>query len=108
VVKYIQENNVDCEHWTGDTLDVPITPGAAESAKKVYEAYKAAGGKVDHIKVTHDPKRAAEVSKTIHPQIFLMRMTDPSIDIANQRRTSLLCVAGINATPLEACCTCYA
>ncbi|OKL64097.1 hypothetical protein UA08_00623 [Talaromyces atroroseus] len=63
VVKYITENNVDCEHWTGDTLDVPITPEAAESAKRIYESYKAAGGKVEHIKVTYDPERAAEISQ---------------------------------------------
>jgi hypothetical protein len=64
VVQYIEKNNVDCEHWTGDTLDVPITPEEAESAKKNFERYKAAGGRVDHIQVTHNPKKAAEVHKT--------------------------------------------
>ncbi|KAJ6071620.1 hypothetical protein N7499_009634 [Penicillium canescens] len=63
VVQYIEKNNVDCEHWTGDTLDVPITPEEAESAKKTFERYKAAGGRVDHIQVTHDPKKAAEISQ---------------------------------------------
>jgi hypothetical protein len=60
-VKYIRENNVDCDLWVGDTLDVPIAPEVASTAKKNFERYKAAGGKVDQIKVTHDPATAAEV-----------------------------------------------
>jgi hypothetical protein len=63
VVQYIKENNVDCEHWSGDTLDVPITPRAAKIAKETFEKYKAAGGKVDHIKVTEDPEKAAQVRR---------------------------------------------
>jgi hypothetical protein len=62
-VQYIKKNNVDCEHWSGNTLDVPITPEAAEKSKKTFERYKAVGGNVDHIQVTHDPKKAAEVHK---------------------------------------------
>ncbi|KAI3281275.1 hypothetical protein DTO002I6_9889 [Penicillium roqueforti] len=63
VVQYIKENSVECEHWSGDTLDVPVTPQAAENAKKIFERYKAAGGNIDHIKVTNDPKKAAEISQ---------------------------------------------
>ncbi|PYH42519.1 NAD(P)/FAD-dependent oxidoreductase [Aspergillus saccharolyticus JOP 1030-1] len=63
VVRYITENNVDCEHWTGNTLDVPITPEAAHKAHTTFERYRAAGGKTDHIQVTHDPKEAAEISQ---------------------------------------------
>lgn len=64
LVKYVRDNNVDCELWVGDTMDVPITPEVAELAKTVFENYKAAGGKVDHIKVTHDPEEAAKVSRS--------------------------------------------
>lgn len=62
-MQYIEENNVDCEHWSGDTLDVPITPRAAKIAREIFEQYKAAGGKVDHIKVTQDPEEAAQVRR---------------------------------------------
>ena len=105
VVKYIKENSVDCEHWSGDTLDVPVTPQAAENAKKTFERYKAAGGKVDHIKVTNDPKKAAEVRKS---EASLIDTANRNPDIANQNRTSMLCLAGINATPLETCGARYA
>ncbi|KAL3453240.1 FAD dependent oxidoreductase-domain-containing protein [Aspergillus insuetus] len=63
LVKYVRENNVDCDLWVGDTLDVPVTPEVAATAKTNFERYKAAGGKVDHIKVTHDPATAAEISQ---------------------------------------------
>ncbi|KAK6085218.1 putative FAD dependent oxidoreductase [Seiridium cupressi] len=72
---YVQENSVDCNLWIGDTLDVPVTTSAAEIAKSIFESYKAAGGKVDHIKVTHDPTEATKDAKacyawsasTLHP-----------------------------------------
>ncbi|KAL3466249.1 FAD dependent oxidoreductase [Aspergillus heterothallicus] len=63
LVKYVHENNVDCDLWVGETLDVPVTPEVAATAKNNFERYKAAGGKVDHIKVTHDPAAAAEISQ---------------------------------------------
>ncbi|KAL4778835.1 FAD dependent oxidoreductase-domain-containing protein [Aspergillus varians] len=62
LVKYVRENNVDCDLWVGDTLDVPVTPEVAATARETFERFKAAGGKVDHIKVTHDPPKAAEIS----------------------------------------------
>ncbi|RAK78991.1 NAD(P)/FAD-dependent oxidoreductase [Aspergillus fijiensis CBS 313.89] len=68
LVRYIQENSVECEHWTGPTWDVPITPEAARKARTTFERYKAAGGKVDHIKVTHDPQEAAEISQMKNAQ----------------------------------------
>ncbi|KAJ4523235.1 hypothetical protein HRR78_000730 [Exophiala dermatitidis] len=60
LVKYVRENNVDCDLWVGDTLDVPMTPEIAKAAKQDFESYKAAGGKVDHIKVTQDPAEATK------------------------------------------------
>ncbi|KAL2825000.1 FAD dependent oxidoreductase [Aspergillus cavernicola] len=63
LVKYVQENNIDCDLWVGDTLDVPVTPEVADATKKNFERFKAVGGKVDHIKVTHDPPIAAEISR---------------------------------------------
>jgi hypothetical protein len=39
-----------------------MTPKVAELAMDVFEKYKAAGGKVDHIKVFDDPVEAAQVS----------------------------------------------
>lgn len=106
LVKYVKENNVDCELWIGDTLDVPITPEAAENAKRIYESYKAAGGNVDHIKITHSPQEAAEVLIATNPWIYLIDITDGSLDFTNKRCTSLLCMASVNATPLETCGTC--
>jgi glycine/D-amino acid oxidase-like deaminating enzyme len=63
LVAYVEENNVDCNIWLGDTLDVPLDEDVAEIAKEVFERYRNAGGKVDHIKVTHDPTEAANISK---------------------------------------------
>ncbi|KAL4974040.1 FAD dependent oxidoreductase-domain-containing protein [Aspergillus desertorum] len=50
LVEYVQQNNVDCDFWVGDTLDVPTTADVAAIAKKNFERFQAAGGKVDHIK----------------------------------------------------------
>lgn len=63
LVEYVEENNVDCDLWVGDTLDVPLDEEVAKITKEIFERYRDAGGKVDHIKVTHDPKEAAEMSK---------------------------------------------
>ncbi|KAF7544102.1 hypothetical protein G7Z17_g10218 [Cylindrodendrum hubeiense] len=65
LVKYIRENNVECDLWVGDTLDVPVTLEVAAKAKETFERFKAAGGKVDHIKFTHNPVKAAEVQNNI-------------------------------------------
>lgn len=61
LVAFVRENDVDCDLWVGDTLDVPVTPEVARTARDQFEHFKAAGGKVDHIKVTHDPAKAVEV-----------------------------------------------
>jgi glycine/D-amino acid oxidase-like deaminating enzyme len=63
LVAYVKENNVDCDLWVGDTLDVPVDEEVAKVAKEVFERYRDAGGKVDHIKVTHDPLEAAKISR---------------------------------------------
>lgn len=52
---------MDCDLWVGDTYDVAMTPEVAELAMSTFEKYKAAGGKVDHIKVHDDPAEAAKV-----------------------------------------------
>ncbi|RFU32978.1 hypothetical protein B7463_g3391, partial [Scytalidium lignicola] len=63
LVQYVRENNVDCDLWVGDTLDVPVTQEVADITKDSFDRLKAAGGKVDHIKVTHDPAEAAKISR---------------------------------------------
>ncbi|KAH7389681.1 FAD dependent oxidoreductase-domain-containing protein [Phaeosphaeria sp. MPI-PUGE-AT-0046c] len=63
LVEYVQENEVDCDLWIGDTLDVPVTDEVAKTAKEMFERYKAAGGKVGHITVTHDPDEAVKMSR---------------------------------------------
>ncbi|KAI1078920.1 DAO-domain-containing protein [Whalleya microplaca] len=63
LVKYVGDHGVDCDLWVGDTLDVPMTKDVADLAKDIFERYRAAGGKVDHIKVTLDPAEAAKVSR---------------------------------------------
>ncbi|CAM1503167.1 Fc.00g079430.m01.CDS01 [Cosmosporella sp. VM-42] len=62
LVGYIQANKVDCDLWVGDTFDVPVTLEVANTAKDNFERYKAAGGKVDHIKVTHNPTEAVKIT----------------------------------------------
>ncbi|KAF1940213.1 DAO-domain-containing protein [Clathrospora elynae] len=63
LIAYVRENNVDCDLWVGETLDVPTDDEVAKIAKEVFERYGAAGGKVDHIYVTHDPVEAASKSR---------------------------------------------
>lgn len=63
VVQYVHDNNVNCDFWVGDTLDVPMTKEVAELAKDNFDRYKAAGGKVDHIRVTEDPREAVAISR---------------------------------------------
>jgi glycine/D-amino acid oxidase-like deaminating enzyme len=63
LVEHVKQNDVDCDLWVGDTLDVPLDEEVAKVAKKVFERYRQAGGKVDHINVTHDPVEAAKLSK---------------------------------------------
>ncbi|KAJ4303520.1 hypothetical protein N0V90_002416 [Kalmusia sp. IMI 367209] len=63
LVQYVRENDIDCDLWVGNTLDVPISRDAADLARLSFERYKAAGGRVDHIKVTHDPAEAARVRR---------------------------------------------
>ncbi|KAK7917321.1 hypothetical protein PG985_010929 [Apiospora marii] len=63
LVAYIREHNVDCDLWVGDTLDVPMDAETASLAKDVFERYRAAGGKVDHIKMTSDPEEAARITR---------------------------------------------
>lgn len=65
LVQYVREHDVDCDLWVGDTLDVPVDPEVASITKDTFERLKAAGGNVDHIKVTHDPAEAAKVLKSI-------------------------------------------
>lgn len=63
LVSYVRENNVDCDLWVGDTLDVPIDDEVARLAKDVFERYKEAGGRVDHIKATQEPVEAARITR---------------------------------------------
>jgi len=60
LVAYVKENNVDCDLWVGETLDIPLDDEVAKLAKEMFERYAAAGGKVDGIQVTHDPVEAAQ------------------------------------------------
>ncbi|KAJ4988180.1 FAD dependent oxidoreductase [Stagonosporopsis vannaccii] len=63
LVDYVREHNVDCDLWVGDTLDVPVEDEVARLAKEVFERYREAGGRVEHIKVTHDHADAVRVSR---------------------------------------------
>ncbi|KAF2108120.1 FAD dependent oxidoreductase [Lophiotrema nucula] len=63
LVGYVRANNVDCDLWVGDTIDVPLDDEVAKIAEDVFENYKNAGGKVDHIKVTKDPAEAVKISR---------------------------------------------
>ncbi|KAH6639729.1 FAD dependent oxidoreductase-domain-containing protein [Boeremia exigua] len=63
LVDYIREHDVNCDLWVGDTLDVPVDDEVARLAKEVFDRYKEAGGRTNHIKVTQDPADAARVSR---------------------------------------------
>jgi len=68
-VAYVREENVDCDLAVADTYDVAMTPEVADLAMGVFKQYKAAGGKVDHIKVYDDPAEAAQVRR-LHYECF--------------------------------------
>lgn len=63
LISYVRENNVDCDLWVGDTYDVPVTDEVARLAKEIFERYKQAGGRVDHIKVVQEPAEAARITQ---------------------------------------------
>lgn len=63
LVSYVRENGVDCDLWVGDTYDVPVNDDVAEIARESFERLKAFGGKVDNVKVTHDPEEAVRRSR---------------------------------------------
>lgn len=63
LVEYVRENEVDCDLWVGDTLDVPVDEEVAKTAKEVFQRYKDAGGDVGHIRVTENEDEARQWSK---------------------------------------------
>ncbi|GBE83026.1 DAO-domain-containing protein [Sparassis crispa] len=63
LVAFIREEKVDCDLWVGDTLDVAVTTEVAEDMASVWESYKAAGGKVDHVKYVADKEEAVKISR---------------------------------------------
>lgn len=63
LVAYVKENNVDCDLWVGETYDVPLDDHVAQVARECFENYKGIGGRVDHIRVTHNPVEAAKISR---------------------------------------------
>jgi glycine/D-amino acid oxidase-like deaminating enzyme len=63
LVSYVRENNVDCDLWVGDTFDVPVDDEVARLAKEVFDRYREAGGRVDHIKSTQEPGEAAKITR---------------------------------------------
>ncbi|KAJ7174991.1 DAO-domain-containing protein [Mycena crocata] len=63
LVKFVEKGKVDCELWVGDTLDVAMSQEVAVKALASFEAYKAYGGKVDHIRYISDPSEAEKVSR---------------------------------------------
>ncbi|KAJ7086208.1 FAD dependent oxidoreductase-domain-containing protein [Mycena epipterygia] len=63
IVEFVEKEKVDCDLWVGDTLDVAMSPEIADKAAAVFDAYKAYGGKVDHIKYTSDPAEAEKISR---------------------------------------------
>ncbi|KAJ7253268.1 FAD dependent oxidoreductase-domain-containing protein [Mycena rebaudengoi] len=61
LIKFVHEEKVDCELWVGDTTDVAMSPEVASTLSAAFEACKASGGKVDHIKYISDPVEAEKV-----------------------------------------------
>ncbi|KAJ6592795.1 DAO-domain-containing protein [Mycena capillaripes] len=63
LVEFVGKEKVDCDLWVGDTLDVAMSEEVASKAAAVFEAYKAYGGKVDHVSYISDPAEAEKVSR---------------------------------------------
>ncbi|KAF3036974.1 hypothetical protein E8E12_008379 [Didymella heteroderae] len=63
LISYVRENNVDCDLWVGDTMDVPIDDKVARLSKEIFDRYEEAGGRIDHVKVTQDPVEAARITR---------------------------------------------
>ena len=62
IVAYVRDNNVDCDLFVGDTYDVPVTTEAFEMAARTYDAVKAVGGRLQHVRATTDPAEAEKVN----------------------------------------------
>ncbi|WRT68995.1 uncharacterized protein IL334_005977 [Kwoniella shivajii] len=63
LVRFVTDNNVDCEVWNGKTFDVMMDPEVVAKAARSMEAFKAAGGDASSIDVITDPKEAERVSR---------------------------------------------
>jgi glycine/D-amino acid oxidase-like deaminating enzyme len=112
LVAYVKANNVDCDLWVGDTLDVPLDEEAAKVAKELFEGYRNAGGEVDHIKVTYDPTEAARISKlksakacyaskasTLHPWNLTAHIMRTNLDKGVNLQTHTLATSITKAAP---------
>ncbi|KAJ6493199.1 DAO-domain-containing protein [Mycena sanguinolenta] len=70
LVDYIRKENVDCDLWVGDTLDVAMSKEVASYLGGIYNDYKAYGGKVDHINYISDATEAEKVSRLKGAQVL--------------------------------------
>ncbi|KAF7350695.1 FAD-dependent oxidoreductase [Mycena sanguinolenta] len=63
VVDYVRKENVDCDLWVGDTLDVAMSKEVASQVAAVYNDYKSHGGNVDRVNYISDAAEAEKVSR---------------------------------------------
>ncbi|WVQ77774.1 hypothetical protein IAR50_007464 [Cryptococcus sp. DSM 104548] len=63
LVAFVKDNGVDCDLWTGKTMDVFMDKDSAAQGASTFEAFQAAGGDVSGIKVTSDRDEARRISR---------------------------------------------
>ncbi|ODN72873.1 hypothetical protein L202_08300 [Cryptococcus amylolentus CBS 6039] len=63
MVAFIKDNEVDCDLWTGKTMDVFMDEESTTKAAGVFQAFQEAGGDVSAIEVTSERSKARKVSR---------------------------------------------
>ncbi|KAJ7185227.1 DAO-domain-containing protein [Mycena filopes] len=63
LVQFVKDKNIDCDLWVGDTFDVAMSEEVASDTAAIFDAYKAYGGKVDHIRYISDPTETEQISR---------------------------------------------
>ncbi|WWC73169.1 uncharacterized protein I206_107135 [Kwoniella pini CBS 10737] len=63
LVKFIEDNKIQCEVWNGKTMDVMMDNTVVEKAAETMKAFKAAGGDASFIDVILNPAEAEDISR---------------------------------------------
>ncbi|KAL1407892.1 hypothetical protein Q8F55_007328 [Vanrija albida] len=100
LIDYVRTNDVQCDLWTGKTLDVLMDTESASVAAKTFTAFAAAGGDTSKVEVTTTPAEAAKKSRlpgaqaayawdaaTLHPWKLVAHVIRQCLDLGLNLQT---------------------